>query len=317
VYGRRGTDRRVPFVSVTDTTPPALDTPLPWRVRRPRDTRGFLSPAARRVVTETGVDPATVTGTGTSGRVTRADVLAAATATRSERVALNRVQQRAGAALLASKRTAAHAYSVVLADYAAVEAVRSSERERWRAHEGFSLTYLPFVARAAIDALREFPSLNATVRDDATVLHRDVGLGVAVDLAHQGLVVPVVRSASSLRMRALARSIDDLATRARAKQLVPDDLAGGTFTITNPGAARTWMSFPIVNQPQVAILSTDGVAKRVWADTAGSGRGRLEIRPCGHLCLAFDERAVHPADAGAFLARVATLLASRDWVAEL
>jgi pyruvate/2-oxoglutarate dehydrogenase complex dihydrolipoamide acyltransferase (E2) component len=295
---------------VTDTTP------LPWRVRRPRDTRDFLSPAVRREIAEHAVDPSSLAGTGAGGRVTRDDVRRAA-ASGSTRVALNRVQQRAGAALLASKHTAAHAYSVVLADYTALDTVRRGERERWRAEEGFGLTYLPFVARAAVDALRAFPSLNATVAEDELVLHRDVNLGIAVDLANQGLVVPVVRDAGSLRLRGIARRIDDLAQRARAKRIGPDDLAGGTFTITNPGASRTWMSFPIINQPQVAILSTDGVAKRVAVDAAEARRDRIEIRTCGHLCLAFDERVVEPADAAAFLARVADLVAARDWRTEL
>ncbi|MDQ1520468.1 MAG: hypothetical protein QOI55_1541 [Actinomycetota bacterium] len=259
---------------------------------------------------------ATIQGTGIGGRVTRDDVLNGGTA-RTDRVAFNRIQLRAGAALLASKRSSAHAYCVVSADYTAVDDVRRAERERWRADEGFSLTYLPFVVRAAIDALREFPLLNASAADDALVMHRDVNLGIAVDLANQGLVVPVVRSADTLRMRGVARAIDDLARRARSKRLVPDDLAGGTFTITNPGASRTWMSFPIINQPQVAILSTDGVAKRVVVDDDIPGRERLEIRMSGHLCLAFDERVIDHSYAGAFVERVATLVASREWRAEL
>jgi pyruvate/2-oxoglutarate dehydrogenase complex dihydrolipoamide acyltransferase (E2) component len=129
--------------------------------------------------------------------------------------------------------------------------------------------------------------------------------------------VPVVRAADTLRMRGIARGIDDVARRARAKTLMPDDLAGGTFTITNPGASGTWMSFPIINQPQVAILSTDGVAKRVVVDTDASGRDRLEVRTTGHLCLAFDERVVDPTYAGAFVERVAAVLATRDWATEL
>jgi pyruvate/2-oxoglutarate dehydrogenase complex dihydrolipoamide acyltransferase (E2) component len=297
---------------VTDTTP------LPWRVRRPRDTQGFLSPAVRRLAAEHGIDPATVSGTGANGRVTRDDLQRAAVTTNvSETVPFNRVQQRAGAALLASKRTSAHGYAIVLADYTAVEAVRRAQRERWRADEGFALTYLPFVARATIDAIREFPFVNASVGDDELIVHRDVHLGIAVDLANQGLVVPVVRAADTLRMRGIARGIDDIARRARAKQLLPDDLAGGTFTITNPGASGTWMSFPIINQPQVAILSTDGVGKRVVVDTDRAGRDRLEVRTTGHLCLAYDQRVVDPSYAGAFVERVAALLATREWSTEL
>ncbi|MCU1430490.1 MAG: dihydrolipoamide acyltransferase [Actinomycetia bacterium] len=265
------------------------------------------------MVADLGIDAATVQGTGAGGRVTVSDVNAVATAAASERRPFNRMQQRAGAALLTSKRTAAHGYTVAVADYSALDEVRRGNRERWRETEGFSLTYLPFVARAVVDAIAERPLMNATVGDDAMTLHRDVHLGIAVDLAHQGLVVPVVRSADTLRMRGIARRIDDVARRARAKQLAPDDVSGGTFTITNPGASGTYQSFPIVNLPQVAILSTDGVAKRVCADE----RGRLDVRTVGHLCLAFDARVIEPMYAGAFVARVAELLASRDWAAEL
>jgi 2-oxoglutarate dehydrogenase E2 component (dihydrolipoamide succinyltransferase) len=307
---------------VTETTNHSGDgqapgTVLPWRVRRPRDTAAFLSPAVRRAAAALGVDPGSITGSGGNGRVTRDDVVQAMPAPNAERVAFNRVQQRSAAGLLASKQTSAHAYAVVLADYTAIDEVRTAHRAAWRSREGFSLTYLPFVARAVIDAVRDFPSLNATVVDDGLAESRDVNLGVAVDLAHQGLVVPVVRGADALRLRGVARAIDDLARRARAKKLTPDEVVGGTFTITNPGASGTWMSFPIINQPQVAILSTDGVAKRVVVDTDERGRDHLTIRTTGHLCLAFDERVVAVETAGGFLERVAHLVATRDWAAEL
>jgi 2-oxoglutarate dehydrogenase E2 component (dihydrolipoamide succinyltransferase) len=172
---------------------------------------------------------------------------------------------------------------------------------------------LPFVARAVIDALREFPLLNATVGDDALVVHRAVNLGVAVDLDYQGLVVPVIRGSDGMRLRALAAAIRDAAARARAKQLCPDDLTGGTFTLTNPGAAGTWMSFPILNAPQVGILSTDGVAKRVVVDAGDA----LRIAPVGNLCLTFDHRALDGAYAGAFVGRVREIVEGRDWATEL
>jgi 2-oxoglutarate dehydrogenase E2 component (dihydrolipoamide succinyltransferase) len=264
----------------------------------------------RRLAAERNVDVTTLNGSGEGGRVTVADVIDGAG--RSIRVPFNRVQQRSGVALLASKATSAHAYAVIECDYESLDAVRRAERSGWRAAEGFSLTYLPFVARAVVDALRSFPRLNATVGDDALLMHRDVNLGIAVDLAHQGLVVPIVRGADTLRLRGIARAVNDLASRARSKKLMPDDLSGGTFTITNPGGSGTWMSFPIINQPQVAILSTDGVARRVVAGERG-----LEIGLRGCLCLAYDERVIEPPDAGAFLDHVATLIATRDWSTEL
>jgi 2-oxoglutarate dehydrogenase E2 component (dihydrolipoamide succinyltransferase) len=301
---------------VTDTEPEGPEASvLPWRQRKPRPVEAFVSRAARRAAADLGVDLTRVRGTGTDGRVTRDDVLNAAPAGQlgDEVVPMNTVRKRAANLLLASKRTSAHTLCVVAADYTAVEGARAALRTEWRAAEGFSLTYLPFVARAVVDALRAFPLVNASVDGNALVLHRAVNIGIAVDLDHQGLVVPVVRGADGLRLRTLARAINDVAARARARTLVPDDFAGGTFTITNPGASGTWISFPIINQPQVAIVSTDGVSKRVVADE----RGRLAIAPIGHLCLTFDHRALDGAYAGAFLRRVQTIVETRDWATEL
>jgi 2-oxoglutarate dehydrogenase E2 component (dihydrolipoamide succinyltransferase) len=303
-----------------------LAAPLPWRVRSPRAVGGFLSPAVRRMAAERGIDPADLasrTGAGADGRLTVGDVAASSvngpSANRQtgpvgdERVPFNRVQARAGVALLASKQSAAHALTVMQCDYSAVEVARRAWRERFRAEEGFSLTYLPFVARAVVDALRDFPLFNATAAaDDAVVMHRRVGLGIAVDLDNQGLVVPVVHDADFLRLRALARAIDDIARRARSKRLTPDDTAGGTFTITNPGGYGTEISVPIINRPQVGILSTDGVRKRVVAVA-----DELAIRPVGFLCLSFDHRAIDGAYAGAFVGRVCATLEGRDWLTEM
>jgi pyruvate dehydrogenase E2 component (dihydrolipoamide acetyltransferase) len=144
-------------------------------------------------------------------------------------------------------------------------------------------------------------------------VHRSVNIGIAVDLDYQGLVVPVVRDAGGMRLRGLAAAFRDLATRARAKQLGADDLAGGTFTITNPGASRTWISVPILNAPQVGILATDGVAKRVVVDDNDS----LRIAPVANLCLTFDHRALDGAYAGAFLRRLREIVERRDWAEEL
>ncbi len=282
---------------------------LPWRRRRARDAGAFVSPAVRNASIARGLDPRGLTGSGVDGRVTRADVIAAAVVgggpapAGDEVVPFNNVRRHAAVALLASTQTSPQALAVVAVDYTGVERVRSGAR----------LTALPFVARSVIDALREFPSCNASVDGDALVLHRRVHLGIAVDLAFEGLVVPVVRDADGMRLPSLAASIRDVAARARAKQLGPDDLAGGTFTITNPGASGTWISFPILNAPQVGILSTDGVAKRLVVDEDG----RLRVAPVGNLCLTFDHRALDGAYAGAFLERVRDIVEHRNWAAEL
>jgi 2-oxoglutarate dehydrogenase E2 component (dihydrolipoamide succinyltransferase) len=224
---------------------------------------------------------------------------------RDEVVLFSNVRRRTAVALHASKQAVPHALTLVAADYTRVEAARAVAR----------LTALPFVARAVVDALREYPRMNATVDDDgvSVTLHRAVNLGIAVDLDFQGLVVPVIRDADGLRLRALARAIHDVATRARARTLGADDLAGGTFTITNPGASRTWISFPVINRPQAGIVSTDGVAKQVVA----GADGRLGIAPVGHLCCSFDRRVLDGAYAAGFLERVREIVETRDWFSEL
>jgi pyruvate/2-oxoglutarate dehydrogenase complex dihydrolipoamide acyltransferase (E2) component len=258
----------------------------------------------RSLARELGVDLGAVSGTGADGRVTVSDLRAASEA-RDIVVPFDNIRRRTAAGLLASKQTVPHALTVVAADYTAIDAARGAA----------GLTALPFVARAVVDALREYPLMNATTAEDgvSVVTHRAVHLGIAVDLDFQGLVVPVVHDADGLRLRALAAAIRDVARRARARKLGPDDLAGGTFTITNPGASGTWISFPVINRPQVGILSTDGVTKLVRTD----GEGALRIAPVGHLCCSFDHRAVDGAYAGSFLTRVQEIVETRDWYTEL
>lgn len=284
---------------------------LPWRRRAERDTQRFVSPAVRNLARELDVDPESVSGRGTGGRVTRADVRArgsgagASSNERDEVVPFDNIRRRTASGLLASKRTIPHALEVIAADYSAIEGTRRDA----------GLTALPFVARAVVDALRAFPLMNATSADDgmSVVVHRSVNLGIAVDLDFQGLVVPVIHGADGLRLRSLAASIRDVAARARSRRLVPDDLAGGTFTITNPGASGTWISFPVINRPQVGILATDGVSQQVVARPDGG----LGIAPVGRLCCAFDHRALDGAYVGAFLRRVREIVETRSWSDEL
>ena len=173
------------------------------------------------------------------------------------------------------------------------------------------------MARATVEALHEWPNLNASVGDDALIVHHDVNLGVAVDLDHNGLIVPVVKRAEELTLRGLARRIHEVADRARTKKLTADDIQGGTFSMTNAGPFGTFLTAPIINQPQVAILSTDGVKRRPTVVTQEDGTEAIAIHSLGLLCLAWDHRAVDGAYAAAFVARVTELLASHDWAAEL
>ncbi len=234
-----------------------------------------------------------------------------------ELVPFTNIRRRTAEHMVRSKATSAHTLVVAEADFEAVEQVRRSAGERFRAEEGFSLTYLPFVARATVEALRRWPNLNASVGDDALIVHRRIHLAIAVDLAFEGLVAPVVHDADDLSVRGMARRIRDLATRARSKRLSPDDLTGGTFTVTNPGPFGTLMTGPIINQPQVGIVSTDGVKRRPVAVALPDGSEAVAIHSVGLLSLTWDHRAVDGAYAAAFVHEVAELLSTHDWVAEL
>ncbi|MDP1806998.1 MAG: 2-oxo acid dehydrogenase subunit E2, partial [Acidimicrobiales bacterium] len=199
----------------------------------------------------------------------------------------------------------------------AVERVRRANKEAWKASEGASLTYLPFIARALVDALQEFPEANATFTDDALVVHNYLNLGFAVDLDFKGLMVPVIHDADGKRMRAISREIADLASKARSKKLTPDDITGGTFTITNAGPFGTLITLPVINQPQVAILSTDGVTRKPVVVELPDGSESIAIHSVGVLALTWDHRAFDGAYAAAFLRRVKDLLETRDWEQEL
>lgn len=215
------------------------------------------------------------------------------------------VRRRTAAHLRASLDTAVHASLVVDVDYGAVDA----QRRR------LGLTYLPFAARAVVQAVHEFPLVNATAVGDALRPSREVHLGLAVDLAFQGLVVPVVRDAHALRLRALAEAMEDRAAAARSGRLQPGDLDGGTFTLTNVGSYGTVAAIPVINHPQVAILSVDGIRMRPTAVEV-DGAWALAVRPIGNLSLSFDHRFFDGAYAAAFLDRVRHELEHRDWEAE-
>jgi 2-oxoglutarate dehydrogenase E2 component (dihydrolipoamide succinyltransferase) len=219
--------------------------------------------------------------------------------------------------MIRSKQTSAHVYASMEVDYEAVEVVRRAQKDAWRAEEGFGLTYLPFVSRAVVDAIHEFPEVNATFTDEALIVHHYVNLGIAVDLDYKGLMVPVIQDADGKRLRAIAREVSDLAARARAKKLGPDEIIGGTFTLTNPGPFGTMLTLPIINQPQVAILSTDGVKRRPVVVDLPDGSEGIAIHSVGNLALTWDHRAFDGAYASAFLHKVKENLESRDWAAEL
>jgi len=236
---------------------------------------------------------------------------------RDEVVAFSNIRRRTAEHMVRSLHTSAHTLVVIEVDYENVDKVRNAEKDRFREEEGVSLTYLPFIARATVDAIREFPHVNATVGDNELIVHHYVNLGIAVDMDFNGLIVPVAKDADAKRLRALAREITDLGRRAKSKKLGADEVAGGTFTITNAGGFGTLITGPIINQPQVAILSTDGVKPRPVAIAVPGGGYGIAVHPVGNLAISFDHRAYDGAYASAFLAKIKEILETRDWAAEL
>ena len=344
-----------PSPAVAAPTPAAAPTPSappapPATVVGSVDDARITSPIVRRLLVDNGLDPAGITGTGIGGRLTRADVEAAvrqrmadggsspasapsATPATSTAPAprpapvragsgdtvevLNNIRRRTGEHMVMSKATSPHAYTIVEVDYENVEHVRRRHRDSFRAEEGFSLTYLPFQSRAVIDALRDFPHMNASVGDGELIVHSHVNLSIAVDLDFEGLLAPVVRDAEEKRLRAIARDIHDLATRARSKQLNADEITGGTFTLSNSGSFGSHLVLPIINQPQVAIISTDGVHRRPVVVADADGGESIAIHSVGLLAMSWDHRAFDGAYAAAFLRQVKEILETRDWEAEL
>ena len=230
---------------------------------------------------------------------------------------LNRIRLRTGEHMVHSKATSPHVLTAVEVDFEGVEKVRRAHGAAFKEAEGFSLTYLPFISRAVVDAIEDFPYLNAAVGDGELIVHGRVNLAYAVDLDFQGLLAPVVHDADTKRLAALAREVHDLAGRARSKQLSVDEVADGTFTITNPGKYGTMMQFPVINQPQVAILSTDGIHRKPVVVTDANGDEAIAIHSVGVLALAWDHRAFDGAYVAAFLDRLREIIETRDWAAEL
>ncbi|HWM21006.1 MAG TPA: dihydrolipoamide acetyltransferase family protein [Ilumatobacteraceae bacterium] len=241
----------------------------------------------------------------------------AAPGERDTPVKLSKIRRLTGDHMVMSKATSPHAFSVVEVDFAKVDVTRSKLKEEWKATEGFSLTYLPFISRAIIDGLAEFPHLNASVADDSLVVHNYIDLGIAVDLNYEGLLAPVVRDAESKRLRAIAREISDLANRAKTRKLSPDEIQGGTFTISNNGSAGSVLTMPIINQPQVAIISTDSIVRKPVAVPLPDGDEAIVVHPVGNLAMSWDHRAFDGAYAAGFLKRVKEILETRDWDAEV
>ena len=241
---------------------------------------------------------------------------AAAPAPDGEIVVFNAVRLRTGERLAENWRTIPHVFQAIEVDFTALDLARRPRREAFRKAEGFALTYLPFIARAACLALRAHPQINARFTREALILAREINLSFAVDLSHNGLVAPVVRDAGDLTLVGLAKAMNRQIERARAGKLKPDDLAGGTYSISNNGAFGTTFTAPIINAPQVAILSTDAIRLKPAVVSTPQG-DFIAPRLIGMIGQSFDHRAFDGAYSAAFLLTLKRIVEERDWSGEL
>ena len=325
------------------TIAPALPRPRPEMTAE--ELRQFRSsPVVRRIAAEHNVDIRAIPGTGIGGRVTKQDILGhieariaepapapappaaprpaapspvaapkpapapptIGAAARVEVVPMSPIRRKTAEHMVLSKRTSAHVSTVFEIDMTRVEQLRQKHREAYEQRTGVRLTYMPFILKAVVDALKAFPVLNASIEGDNILYRRDINVGVAVAL-EWGLIVPVIHNADEKNVLGLARAVTDLAERARAKKLRVDEVQGGTFTVTNPGVFGSLFGTPIINQPQVAILGVGTVEKRpVVRDDA------IAIRTMAYLALTFDHRIVDGADADRFMAHINATLQEFD-----
>jgi 2-oxoisovalerate dehydrogenase E2 component (dihydrolipoyl transacylase) len=293
--------------------------------------RARLSPAVRKLAAEHGIDASALRGSGMGGRVTRDDVLAAletdsappaakpaapapsaprparVDGAREEVVKLGSMRKAIAEHMVRSLATSPHAWTLQEVDVTNLVRYRETEKEGFRGRHGVPLTYLPFVVQIVCDAIKEFPWLNSTWSDEGVVLKHYINMGIAVSIP-DGLIVPVLKDADQLGFTELVRSLNDLVDRARNKQLKPDDVQGGTFTLNNTGATGSVASQPIINQPQAAILTTEAIVKRPVV--IGDG---IAVRHMMNMCLSFDHRIIDGMMAGQFLGTMKKRL--EEWTA--
>ena len=326
-----------PVAPVAEAAPaapaPPTEAPPPAVAGEPATDgeRTFVSPVVARIAAEHNIDVANVPGTGRGGRVTKKDILAfvesgaqpapvaaatpapqptAAAApadghelTPGEQAQKMTVMRRAiSEHMRHSLETSAPVTTVFEIDMSKVVAIRERLKQEYAEQHGVKLTYLAFIARAAVDALSKWPWVNGEIRGNQIITRSFINIGVAVALDDgKGLIVPVIRNAEEKNLLGLARAVEDLADRARSKQLSPDDVQGGTFTITNPGGYGAIMGTPIINQPQSAILDVEAIVKRAWVVTDENGNDSISIRPIMNLCLTYDHRLIDGAYAAPFM----------------
>jgi 2-oxoglutarate dehydrogenase E2 component (dihydrolipoamide succinyltransferase) len=321
---------------VAPTTPaPPVATPAPTPQPQAHSApaasgeRPRSSPLVRKIAKDNNVDLSRVTGTGPAGRITKTDILgyienpsakpaAAKSATPAANaplpgslVPMTKMRSIIAQRMVESKHTSPHVHTVFKVDMTRIVRLREREKSKYEQRNGVKLTYMPFITRAAIAALRKHPIVNATVEGDAIRYSRNINIGIAVAL-EWGLIVPVIKQAEEQNFLGLARSIADVAERARGKKLLPDEVSGGTFTLTNSGIFGEQFGMPIINQPQAAILGIGGLNKEAEVVTDEEGNDSIAIRSIQRFCLGFDHRIVDGADAGRFMADFKSYLENWD-----
>lgn len=347
-----GGDDKAPTLLRTETTMPKAAEPWrnPFKeVSTPKDRFGpakgpngvHATPLARRLIAQNGADitglAAEVKARGSSridAQAVRTFLASSASsaaaptleapaapplapakstaATAGETITLNTMRLRTGERLAESWRTIPHVFQAIEVDFSAIDRVRGQRKQAFKQANGFSLTYLPFIARATCLAIEAFPQVNARFDGKSLSLSSAIHLGVAIDLSHNGLVVPVVRDAGDLTVTGLAKAMRRLIDKARASTLGPDDLSGGTYSISNNGAFGTAFTAPIINAPQVAILSTDAIQLKAAVVSTAEG-SFVAPRMMGMVGQSFDHRAFDGAYSGAFLSRLKQVLETRKW----
>jgi 2-oxoglutarate dehydrogenase E2 component (dihydrolipoamide succinyltransferase) len=290
--------------------------------------RGRSSPLVRKIAQENSVDLSQVPGTGSAGRITKEDILghleggakaaaaapaapvaaapksapapAASAPQPGELVPMTKMRSIIAQRMVESKRTSPHVHTVFKVDMTRIVKLREKEKNKYEQRNGVKLTYMPFITRAAVVALRKHPVVNAAVQGDAILYNKNINVGIAVAL-EWGLIVPVIKQCEEKNFLGIARSIVDIADRARGKKLAPDEISGGTFTLTNSGIFGEQFGTPIINQPQVAILGIGGLNKEPLVLTDKDGNESIAIRSIQRFTLGFDHRIVDGADAGKFM----------------
>jgi len=353
--GRIATGGAAPASAAAPAAPAPAPAPASPASGTADASESYVTPLVRRLAAQHGVDLSRVTGTGVGGRIRKSDVLAAAghgappapapaaaapaappkpptpipvstapaapaapPALRGRTEKMSRLRQIIAERMVESLQTSAQLTTVVEVDVTRINALRTRVKRDFEAREGVKLTFLPFFCKATIEALKQFPQLNASIDMEARTVtyHDQENLGIAVD-TERGLLVPVIRDAGDLSIAGLARKIADLAERTRTNKVSPEELSGGTFTVTNTGSRGALFDTPIINMPQVAILGTGSVVKRPIVTQDDAGQDVIAIRSMVYLALSYDHRIVDGADAARFLSVVKARLESAEFDAEL